>query len=65
MVAFSSLTIAVFMLFYPVPNSWTALVIESVLSTMVLLGGYLLLGIKIRTAAREEIEMTLRILRLV
>lgn len=63
-VAFSTLTICVSMLVYPMAKSWTALIIESLVSTSVLVGGYLLLSAKLRIVVREEIGMTIRAMRL-
>jgi O-antigen/teichoic acid export membrane protein len=60
---FSAATCAVFLSLHPVANSWLGLVSEGLLALATLGCGYLILSTTIRTAAREEIGMTLRALR--
>jgi len=61
--AVSAVTIAGFLYFYPPATTWPALIIEGALCIGVLLGGYLIMSVKMRTIAREEITGTLRALR--
>lgn len=62
-VGVSAAVIAGFLAFYPVANSWGALIIEALVCTVALAGGYLLLSSQIRLIIREEAGMTLRALR--
>jgi O-antigen/teichoic acid export membrane protein len=59
-VGFSALVISGFLLFYPMPVSWTALVVEGLLGVGLLAGGYLLMSPRIRQIMREEIGITIR-----
>jgi O-antigen/teichoic acid export membrane protein len=59
-VGFSALVIGGFLLFYPMPVSWIALVVEGLIGVGLLAGGYLLMSPRIRQIMREEIGITIR-----
>jgi O-antigen/teichoic acid export membrane protein len=59
----STLVTTGFMVFYPTPNTWFALVAEGLLSVACLVSGYLLSSRTIRTIAREEVATTARLFR--
>jgi O-antigen/teichoic acid export membrane protein len=61
--AVSAVTIAGFLRFYPPATTWPALIVEGVFCVGVLATGYLIMSVKIRTIAREEISGTLRAMR--
>lgn len=62
-VAVSAAGAAMFGLFYPGANSWTALVAEALVSGVSLTCAYLLVSSKLRAITQEEIRTTLRLFR--
>lgn len=62
-VGFSAAVIGGFLVFYPTPATWTALAVEALIGSGVLVGGYLLISAQIRQIIREEIGITVRALR--